>query len=120
VDHAGDVDAVDRADEAELQHRSHGRIIRLAVQGFLQGQFLIRAASVLELQRVDEPQFLADAETREVDDDIESFRDALLVEFVHGHRIDQEVAVVGDDLDRHPVAPRIGERELDETRHARA
>ena len=56
---------------------------------------------------------------REVDDDVVALGDALLVERGQRDRVDHQVAVVGDELERHRLPLVVGQRQLPEPRHAR-
>ena len=58
----------------------------------------------------------ADREDREVDDDVVALGDALLVERGERDRVDHQVAVVGDELERHR-RPVVGQRQLVVARH---
>ena len=64
-------------------------------------------------------------EGREVDDDVVALGDALFVELLQLERADDEVAVVGDEVERHARARGEArccvdrERQLDEARHRR-
>src|SRR5262249_51626887 len=70
---------------------------------------------VLVLAQVHQVNLVADAVAREVDDDVEPFGDALLVESGEPDGARQQVAVVPDLDDFRAVA----ERDLEETRDAR-
>ena len=103
------VNAVDGADNAELNQRADGGIlVGDADHGFAQCQLLVRLAPVTLLQQVDEIDTVADAEPGKVDDDVVALGAALLVQLQKSDRVDDKIAIVGNELERHrrPV-PRI-------------
>ena len=100
VGDAGHVDARHRTDDTEFEHRPDHRIVVVALQGFAERQRVLRTAAVFaHLEQVDELEPRADREGREVDHDIVAFRAALMIERVERDRIDDEVAVIGDELE---------------------
>ena len=114
----GHVHALDRADDAELQHSAEYRVDDIALQGLRQRHRPVGLVAAGLLQDVDEVQSVADAEPREVDDDVVALGDALLVELGQQDRVDHQVAVVGDELEGHRRPGRTGDGKLEEARHA--
>ena len=71
------------------------------------------------LQPVDEIKPVADAKIREIDHDVVALAAALLVQLRQSQRIDDQVSVVGDELERHRTAARIRDGQLEKPRHGR-
>ena len=55
---------------------------------------------------------------REIDDDVVALRYALLIQGCQRDGVDDQVPVIGDELEGHGTTARISQRQLDEPRHA--
>src|SRR5262249_10738728 len=116
---AGYVHAGNRADHAELQHGTDDRIVGIAGEGLRQGQRVGGATSVAaHPQQVHQLEPAADLEGGEVDHDVVAFRNALMIELSQRDRVDHQVAVIGNELERHRRIGRRSDRQLQEPRHA--
>src|SRR5262249_9219739 len=104
----------------ELHDRAHRRIVFDARQRLLQRYLHIRLAAVRLLQGVDQVRHVADPEPAEVDDDVVALGSTLLIERSQRERVDEQVTVVADLQERHRIAARIRNLELDEPGHAGA
>ena len=80
-------------------------IVGLALQGFAdRDSTLSGLLPSVCCRQIDEVKLVARLESGEVDDDVVAFGDALLVEFRQSQRVDDEVAVVGDEREGHLLA----------------
>ena len=97
-----------------------------AADDFRELDLALRPTAVLVFEEVDEVETLASAEPAEVDDDVEAFGDALLGQraclsaqrAITGDRVLHDVAVVGNDMERHGAASAVDKGELEVARDA--
>ncbi len=69
------------------------------------------------LQQIHQGDLVADLEAGEIHDDVVALRRALLIQPRQGDRMDREVPVVGNELERDEVAVLVCQTQLNEPRH---
>jgi hypothetical protein len=115
VDGARYVDALHLANNSKLQHRADEWIVGIA----LERRRVLRPASVVpHREPVHELDPRPDWKPGEIDDDVVALGYALLIQGRKGDGVDNQVAVIGDELERYGISVRVGERQLYKPGHA--
>src|SRR5262249_30078407 len=115
--HARCINALQLRYDPELQDGTENGIVGVAAQGRRQGHRPVGLVTGGLLQAIHQVQPVADAEVREVNDDVVALGDALLIELSERDRVHHQVAVVGNELEGHGTAGGTGNGKLPEPGH---
>ena len=114
---SGGVNTLDAARHTELEDGANHWVDRHARQSLSNGDVEVWHAAIGLLQKVHDLNRVSNLKGREIDDDIIALARRLLVKLREIHGINEEVAIIGNHLERDLCAVCLDKCELQKARH---